>query len=193
MIGFNSRKTVQATAYLLKKEPEERMNYMRLLKLLYLADRRSLKDRRAPICGGRIYAMKKGPVISQVLDLIKGNDPESEAWEKVFARQGFDVALRGKHPGVPQLSRAELRILDEISEEHRDRDEWALVDWCHENLAEYEKNAPKGEGWDGRNLISLDDVLEAIGASAFKGDILSQINANVHLDKLFGDHSLPQG
>ncbi len=189
MIGFNSQKTVQAVAYLLKKEPEERMNYMRLLKLLYLADRRSLKERKAPICGGRVYAMDQGPVISQVLDLIKGNDPASDAWETVVVRKGFDVALRGQHPGVLRLSRAELRILDEIAEEHRDRDEWELVQWCHDNLDEYVKNAPKkGEGK--RNPISLDDILSALGASEFKDEILTQINANVHFDKLFGDHSI---
>lgn len=192
MIGFNSRKTIQAAAYLLKKEPEERMNYMRLLKLLYLSDRRSLKERKAPICGGRVFAMDDGPVISQVLDLIKGNDLDSESWGKVIVRKGFDVALRGEHPGVLQLSRAELRILDEVAEEHKDRDEWELVKWCHDNLDEYKKNDPQKAGVK-RLPISLDDVLEAIGSSGLKDEILSLINADVHFDKFFGDHASQQG
>jgi len=105
MLGFNSRKAVQASAYLLKKEPEQRMNYMRLIKLLYLSERRSLQKRQAPICGGQVYAMKQGPVIRQVLDLIKGKDPESATWEKVIDRQNFDVALRGEQPGNRKLHR----------------------------------------------------------------------------------------
>jgi uncharacterized phage-associated protein len=192
MLGFKPKKTIQAAAYLLKKEPGGRMNYMRLLKLLYLADRQSIKERKEPICGGQVYAMNEGPVISPVLDMIKGRDPESDSWDRAIERCGFDVALRGDHPGVLELSRAEMRILDQVAEEHENRNEWELVHWCHVNLPEYQKNEPEKSGLQ-RKLISLDDVLEAIGALASKAEILAQANADVYFSKLFGDHSSAHG
>src|SRR3990167_11350054 len=88
MIRFNIDKTIEAAAYLIKQQPGYRENYMRLLKLLYLADRVSLKERSTPICGDVPYAMAEGPVPSRTLDLIKGKDPSSEKWEKFIEKNG---------------------------------------------------------------------------------------------------------
>jgi len=188
MLGFRPKKTIQAAAYLLRKEPGGRMNYMRLLKILYLADRESIRVRKEQICGGRVYAMLQGPVISPVLDMIKGSDPESYVWDRFIDRCGFDVAIRSENPGVSELSRAELRILDQIAEAHQGQDEWALVKWCHDNLPEYQKNDPEIAGLQ-RKLIPLDDMLEAIGSHSSKDEIVSQANAEIYFGKLFGDHS----
>lgn len=38
---FNSEKAIQAVAFLLRRERGHRMNYMRLLKVLYFAERKS--------------------------------------------------------------------------------------------------------------------------------------------------------
>ena len=86
MLGFNLDKTIQAAAYLLKQEPECRMNYMRLLKMLYIANRQSLKTRDVPICGDKAYAMKRGPVLSATLDLINGSDPSSPQWSQTIEK-----------------------------------------------------------------------------------------------------------
>src|SRR5437879_4780475 len=98
MFRFNLNKTIQAAAVLLEREPGERMNYMRLLKLLYLADRESLKDRGRPICGSPAFAMERGPVLGTVLDLIKGLDPDSDRWAEFIRKDHYDVELE-KSPG----------------------------------------------------------------------------------------------
>ncbi len=139
MIGFNIDKTIQAAAYLLKRKPDHSENYMRLLKLLYLADRTSLEKRGMPICGDTPYAMKRGPVPSVTLELIRGKDPCSDRWDRFIQRIDFDVRLK-TDPGNLHLSHAELGILDQVAQRFRNFDEWALVHWCHKYIPEYEKN-----------------------------------------------------
>ena len=65
---FNDRKTAQAAAWLLDRQ-EGRMPYLKLIKLLYLADRQSLIESGYPITGDRLVSMDRGPVLSRVLDL----------------------------------------------------------------------------------------------------------------------------
>lgn len=72
MFAFKFDKALQAAAYLLRRETCREMNYMRLLKVLYLADRESIRESGAPITGDKIAAMERGPVLSGVFDLIKG-------------------------------------------------------------------------------------------------------------------------
>ena len=54
---FNFEKTLQAIAVLLRQSENRTDNYMRLLKLLYLADRKSLAQMGRPITGDRVVAM----------------------------------------------------------------------------------------------------------------------------------------
>src|ERR1700730_11099432 len=141
MLGFDPNKAIQAAAHLLQREPGKRTDYTRLFKLLYLASRKRVELRRCPMIGDTPRAMERGPVPSATLDMIKGLDPESGHWAEFIERIGYDVVL-AKGPGNLALSRAELKILDSLSDEFRAMDEWDLVKWCHANLPEYEKNDP---------------------------------------------------
>jgi hypothetical protein len=44
----------------------DRMEYVRLLKLLYIADREMMAEAGAPVTGDRAVAMDHGPVLSHV-------------------------------------------------------------------------------------------------------------------------------
>jgi hypothetical protein len=57
---FNERKAVQAAGRLILQNGE--MNYMALIKLLYLIDRESLLRFGRSITGDKVVAMKQGPV-----------------------------------------------------------------------------------------------------------------------------------
>ncbi|MEX0867911.1 MAG: Panacea domain-containing protein, partial [Pirellulales bacterium] len=107
MVGFDIDKTIQSSAYLLKLT-NGRSNYMRLLKLLYLAERLSLQNRKSPISGDRPIAMERGPVPSRTLDMIKGHDPKASQWDAYFSRDNYDILL-DDDPGNLALSRAELK------------------------------------------------------------------------------------
>src|SRR5712691_464729 len=68
---FSERRVAQMAAYLLGRE-KGRMNYLKLIKLLYLADRESLKRHGHPISDDRYVSMDHGPVLSTTFNLIKG-------------------------------------------------------------------------------------------------------------------------
>jgi uncharacterized phage-associated protein len=129
---FNERKAAQAAAYLLKRH-KGKINYMVLIKLLYLADRRALILRGLPVTGDRIVSMSKGPVLSGILDLINwGSANERSDWlEYVSTPEGYDVCLRKPDPETDELSRYELALLDEIDERFGSWDKWTLVKYTH--------------------------------------------------------------
>jgi uncharacterized phage-associated protein len=132
---FNERKAAQAAAYLLKKHGD-RLNYMKLIKLLYLADRKALLEYGQPITGSRMVSMPKGPVLSAVLDLInwgrKRNEP-SQWLEFISEPIGYDVTIANgiTLEDLDLLSGDERHILDEIDEEFGLIDKWSLVDLTH--------------------------------------------------------------
>jgi uncharacterized phage-associated protein len=183
MLNFNIHKTIQAAAYLIKRSGKGRENYMRLLKLLYIAERTSLEERLAPICGDTPFAMERGPVMTKVLDLIKGNDPLASDWERFIERDGYEVKLIAD-PSNLDLSRAEINILDRVWQQFRELDEWELVDWCHENLPEYDKN------WNSRGekkqvRIPVSDVLSAVNRPGDEAALAAMATEQAYFAKLF--------
>jgi uncharacterized phage-associated protein len=131
---FNERKAVQVAARLITHSGGE-MNYMALMKLLYLADREALLKFGRPITGDRIVAMKNGLVLSRIFDLIsqtKQAGPKSE-WHTFIPRPGpYVYTVRfGGVAGVSELSEAELALVDEVYSRFRGMNEWDLVNYTH--------------------------------------------------------------
>ena len=180
MFAFKFDKALQAAAYLLRRETCREMNYMRLLKILYIADRESLRLTGRPITGDRVAAMRRGPVLSEVFDLIKGIHLRFPDWTRFVQKDGFNVRLVGE-PGQANLSRFEIETLERIAEENRCRDEWDMVEYTHE-FPEWKKNDPG----DGMKWIPLSDVLEAIGRGADLADIEEDAKADEAFSQLLG-------
>lgn len=135
--------------------------------------------------------MERGPVISPALDLIKGTDPQSALWDRFIEKVEYEVYLRDD-PGNLSLSRADLRILDQVAEQFRTFDEWALVDWCHTNLPEYEKNW-LARGDKKRHKIPIEDVLDAIGRREDQCNIIAAMNERAAFSRFFGNHLPAEG
>ena len=157
---FNERKAAQAAAYLLKKH-NGRLNYMKLIKLLYLADRKALVVRGMPITGDRMVAMPQGPVLSGVLDLINwGRRPgEDSVWlEYISPPEGYEVRLVDPNADLDRLSERECEILDQIDAVYGRIDKWSLVELTHQ-LAEW--HDPSGSSFP----IDPADILRAEGRS----------------------------
>src|SRR6516162_4061642 len=86
-------KSIQAIGVIFRHDGVDRMNYMRLLKLLYIADRESLAETRRPITGGPVVAMERGLVLEHVYDLIRGQHVEMPTWDQYLRRQRYDLVL----------------------------------------------------------------------------------------------------
>jgi uncharacterized phage-associated protein len=90
---------VQAAAVLLK-EAGGKMTRLRLLKLLYIADRESIAETFQPITGDDVVAMDHGPVLSKTYRLIRRElQPGNVIWDKYIAQDGNRNHALVDHPG----------------------------------------------------------------------------------------------
>ena len=159
-VTFYLEKAIQATGLLLRLAGG-RASKMRVLKLLYIAERESLKASGRPICGGRLVAMDYGPLNSQILSAIQGDaqDLYSE-WDSYFDNDSHDIVLK-KDPGLGKLTKFEVATLREIHSRMAGWSDGQIVDFCH-TLTEYRKNEPP-EG--SRREITWEDMLDALDMS----------------------------
>jgi uncharacterized phage-associated protein len=182
-LRFNFEKSLQAAGVLLHLE-EGRMPYLRLLKLLYIADREMLASTASPITGDRGYAMKYGPVLSHLYNLIKGSGPRFEDWDRHIRTQGYAVKL-ADDPGRGKLSRGEIEKLVEVSERYRNKDQWELSDLTHD-FPEWKSHWPD-EAESGSFPIPWEEMLTAQGEDAETiQTVEEEERARNYIDGLFG-------
>ena len=136
---FHIGKATEAACLFLERGGGQ-MNIMKLVKLLYLLDRRSLDCRNMPVTGGDYLSMRNGPVTSEILDLINAGRLMGETdqrWETCISdRKDHEVALE-RMPPLENLADSEVALLDGVWAEHGGKDQWQLVDWCHAHCKEW--------------------------------------------------------
>lgn len=181
MMNFSSKieKTIQAAAILTHLEGG-RIERIRLLKLLYIADRESLAEHAFPIVGGRVVALDNGPLHSNVYDQIKGDWPSE--WAGYFSNEGHIVVL-AKDPGNDELSEYEIDKLTSVSKANREVDTWELVERTHK--------FPEWKQWQlpgSSRTIPLESLLGALG---FSSDEILEIAQDIERDRRM-DHILGQ-
>jgi hypothetical protein len=131
---------------------------MKLIKELYLIDRESLGKWHKSLTGDLYMSMKNGPVLSNVLDNINERISPDSYWNEHIARSGrYDIKLKVDSCPIDELSKRERELIDGIVDRFKDFNEWQIVDWCHENLPEWEKID------SGRAQIFIRDMLKAMG------------------------------
>lgn len=149
---FNEMKTIQTVALLLGKS-NLKMNYMKLIKLLYLIDREALTQWERPITGDTYVSMRRGPVLSNVLDLINYDNRGAHWYKYISAPCNYEVELKD-NPGQDLLSKREIEIIEETYDRFKDFDQWEMVDICHDILPEWKD--PGGTSI----RIDIEDILE---------------------------------
>jgi len=161
---FKVDKAAQIAAYLIWKAGGA-MAYLKLIKLMYIADRTSLERLGRSMTGDVPYSLPQGPVLSETLDLMRGQK-KSDIWDKWIAPFGeYDLSLNVviEHPYNPyqfgRLCKAFVMILDEIHEKYKDKDKWEVRDVSH-TFPEWED--PKNSGVN-RQKILLSTILEKNG------------------------------
>jgi len=136
---FNPKKSAQAAHLLLRLSGENRkLNYMVLVKLLYLSDRAALMALEAPITGDRLAALPYGPVVGHVLNLIRlgpANEEDAPWFDAVSPPTGYDVVALDD-PGDDELSNAEETILRQVWEEYGTKD-WKELSRLTHRLPEW--------------------------------------------------------
>lgn len=138
---FNTRKAAQVAAYFAKAQGGS-INVLKLVKLIYLADRKFLERYDATILNDRFVSMNHGPVNSTAYDYIKGCEEDRENWEEfIDDRGGHMVGLARadiSEDDLGELSDAELAVLAEVWQQFGHMDRFEIRDWTHDNCPEWE-------------------------------------------------------
>ena len=131
---FREDRATQAAAFLLKLNKKRIgipvMRYIKLIKLMYLADREALLRLGHMITYDRLVSMDNGPVLSRVLDLIKGRASGSY-WSRYISRWPHWWVLLTSDPSTSQLSVAEEKILQELFQKYGHLGWRKLIDVSH--------------------------------------------------------------
>ena len=181
---FNERKAAQVAAWFLRQQGG-RMPHLKLIKLMYLADREAMKEYGFPITGDQVVAMPHGPVLSMTLNLINGDveslDDGWEAW--VHDRENHEVQARERdqeHQALDELSAADLDILKKIWKTFGRMSKWQIRDYTHKHCPEWED--PQGSSYP----ISYQRIFQAFGRSEDEAAALAEsIKEQQQIDRVF--------
>lgn len=137
---FPTRKAAQVVAFFCLKAGGT-INVLRLTKLVYLADRKSIERRDHHITDDDFVSMPFGPVNTITYSYINGEvDSRQEEWGAfVGERTNHDVPVTaGVTPdALDELSRADLTVLEDTWDEFKDIEKYELADWTHKYCPEW--------------------------------------------------------
>ena len=159
---MNELKTAQMAAYFLAKSGGK-MRYIKLVKLLYLSDRESMRLTGESMTRDSAYSLPNGPVLSHTLNLLK-EEVRNDYWSSLIGRNGYESTLIAPVvvEDLDELSVQDLEVLDTVNDQFGFFTWQALVEWTHkpENLAEWKD--PHGS----RLPIKPEHIFEALGQSS---------------------------
>ena len=181
---YNEKKAAQTAAFFIFKNGGS-IDVLKLMKLMYLAERESLAKYGETITGDNFYSMAHGPVLSKTLDHMSNFiDSEPGGWESwISDRENHLLALRNndvKIQKLTQLSDADLGVLGEIYSEYGKFTGTQLRNITHKKCTE----------WEDPNCsstpIPYSRVLKCLGYnSEVASEIDQRINEQCDIDKYF--------
>lgn len=160
---FSETKAAQTAAFFLY-QAHGRLPILKLMKLMYLAERRSYELYGEPLIGDTLVSMEHGPVLSRTLNRVNGTVPSVDnGWDSWVAdREGHDVALRdpsrvrSPEQDLLELSDAELDLLNETWAQYGHLGKYQIRDLTH-------KICPEWEDPDGSSIpISIDKLFATL-------------------------------
>jgi hypothetical protein len=155
---FNQQKATEA-AILLIWLHGGRMSRLKLIKLLYLADRKALENWERPITYDTYYSMGQGQVLSGVLDLIN-NNIKNPFWQDHIEQAGKDYVR--------------LSNLKDIYKR--------FGPWYRFDLGNYTKKLPEYKPTTGRMRTYIQDILDKIYSKDDTERIVRRLEEKAYLD-----------
>lgn len=157
---YDPRKAAQTVAFFALKEGGA-INVLKVVKLVYLADRESLRQRGHPIQYENRFSLPHGPVNSATLDYLNGSYRDDGGWSDFLRdRANNDVGLATQNMtlgALDELSKREIGILEQVWSQFGQMNGYDLADWTHDNIPEWQN--PNGSSLP----IPLDRMMAAVG------------------------------
>lgn len=184
---FNEAKTAQAAALVMSKCGTS-LHIVKLMKLLYLADRASLQAQHATITGDRMVSMPHGPVLSTTLNVVSGSSlSKDRPWDRwVNDRSYHHVSLKtpiNTRWDLDELSDFDIKIIEGVCARYGHMGEWELRDFTHDA-----KNCPEWVDPNGSSHpILFTTLFKAFGLEdAVAEELAAEQEDDAALDRMFG-------
>lgn len=160
---FTGEKIAQMAAFFMNKEGGE-IDILKLMKLLYLADRESIDRYGEPISYDRMISMDHGPVLSTALNLTNGllSGPDAEQWDAWIsdrANHRVSILRDATRESLDHLSDADIEVLEAVWAQFGQMTKWEIRDYTHDKLGEWRN--PNGSSLP----INAIDLLRELGRS----------------------------
>ncbi|MBI3469609.1 MAG: SocA family protein [Planctomycetes bacterium] len=175
---FDVHKAIQVAGVLLRAE-RNRMSYLRLLKLLYIADREALRETGMPLLGSKSVAMDNGPLHSDLYDLVKGIHENTPLWSKFFSTVGYQVEMVDQ-PDNGLLSQYEIEKIQSTVAKYAPFTDYQICQEMTHTFDEWRKRYEEGTS----KPIQLEDIIDAIGRGGDKASIMEDLLELEEFDKL---------
>lgn len=176
---FNSKKVAQVAVYYSNKEGSK-IPVLKLVKLIYLADRKHMQLTGFPITNDRFVSMPQGPVNSVAYNYINGEIAD-ESWQQYMCQRSgntVSAAARFEEEDLDELSDAEVETLSAVWDEFGGFDKWTIRNWTHDNCPEWQD--PNGSMYD----LPYERVYKFLGIEEPK-EQAKMIHEEREIDSLF--------
>ncbi len=169
------KKATQALNFFARKK-DGKINKMKAIKLIYLADRLHLRKYGRPIVGDMYWAMKLGPVGSLTKKVAELTDmPEDVlAYAKKYIKPADDKKqsfISLKPTELDLFSKTDLECFEKVYDVFSDKDQFELAELTHK-YPEWLKHKRELVSGKKRVRMNYDDFF----ASTNQGDILFREN-----------------
>ena len=158
---FDEKKAAHVAAFFISRAGG-RINILKLMKLMYLAERQSFQVYGEPMIGDSLVSMDHGPVLSTSYNCANGySRPGSgDGWASLIdARERHDLALLRPITDPAQelleLSAADVEILDKLWSDLGGMDQWELRDYTHQHCPEWRDPHGSSHPIEFSNLLSI--------------------------------------
>lgn len=182
---FSEKKAAQVAAFFLHRA-EGQLEILKLMKLMYLAERASYQKFGEPLIGDKLVSMDNGPVLSITLNHMNRFLPSGkEGWESwVSDRKDYILALnreiKDPREELLELSDAEFEILESVWKEFGHLGPFELADLTHRICPEWED--PHGSSLP----ITPSRLLRSVGFDAGTSkELEDRIESNRRIDLAF--------
>ena len=154
--------TAMAVCFL-KLAPNHKLGDLMLMKLMVIAERECMAQTTSLITGAQFWSMQNGPVLSDVLDLMKGKT-SSTLWDQCIefvphkgcGSPSNHCVLKLDLDVTEYLTEFEIALLESVWMQHGKKDKWNLVNLTH-TFPEWDKTCAKTKS---SVPISLEAIFE---------------------------------
>ena len=115
------------------------IGWLRLVKLIYLAEREAMRRFFLPIIDDDIFAMPQGMALSNTTDLARGMGEADGDWKNHIVRtsHGLDVRKGVSSQSLDCLSQDDLDVIQKVWERYGNKSQDELIHAVHHKLPEW--------------------------------------------------------